>query len=66
VPHLTRDDSIFVLHLNDEGASDDENVFGPTQVAKINDLLDEVEASDGPTVPRRCRGRSSRTFRPRW
>ncbi|GGF10041.1 enoyl-CoA hydratase/isomerase family protein [Williamsia phyllosphaerae] len=50
MPHLTRDDSIFVLHLNDEGVGDDENVFGPTQVAKINELLDEVEASDGPTA----------------
>lgn len=48
--HLTRDDSVFVLHLGDEGGGDDENVFGPPQVEAINALLDEVEASDGPTA----------------
>lgn len=50
MPHLTRDDTVFVLHLNEDGATDTENVLGPPQVAQINDLLDEVLASEGPAA----------------
>ena len=43
MPDLTRDGEVFVFDL---GA--DENRFSPGWVARMDDLLDEVEAADGP------------------
>ena len=43
MPDLTRDGEVFVFDL---GA--DENRFWPGWVARMDDLLDEVEAADGP------------------
>jgi Delta3-Delta2-enoyl-CoA isomerase len=43
VPHVERDGEVVVLCLGD-----DENRFAPDRVAAWNELLDEVEAADGP------------------
>ncbi|GAC67107.1 enoyl-CoA hydratase-related protein [Gordonia soli] len=48
MPHLIRDDDVYVLHLDDaDGDGTGENVIGPPAVRQIGELLDEVAAADG-------------------
>lgn len=50
MPYLDRKSDVFVLNLGDRGVTDSENRMGPDWVAQVNALLDEVEASSGPTA----------------
>ncbi|WP_377453625.1 enoyl-CoA hydratase-related protein [Rhodococcoides fascians] len=50
MPYLDRVADVFVLNLGTRDVEDTENRMGPDWVAEVNALLDEVEASSGPTA----------------
>lgn len=50
MPHLSRENDVFVLNLGDPGTSDTENRFHPDWLTAMDGLLDEVEASTGPAA----------------
>ncbi|MEU3011235.1 enoyl-CoA hydratase/isomerase family protein [Nocardia asteroides] len=47
MPHLLRDESVFVLDLGEPGATDTENRFTPEWMAAVHACLDEVEGASG-------------------
>lgn len=52
MPYLERRDAVFVLYLGseDKRGTDEENRFHPDVLTRLHDLLDEVEASEGPAA----------------
>ncbi|SIR64655.1 enoyl-CoA hydratase/isomerase family protein [Williamsia sterculiae] len=50
MPHLTMVDNIFVLYLGSPGVENSENAFTPDWLAEVHDLLDQVDAAEGPTA----------------
>ncbi|RJO72251.1 enoyl-CoA hydratase/isomerase family protein [Nocardia panacis] len=50
MPYLERDGDVFVVYLGNEGQTDSENRFHPDWIAEFHDLLDKVEASQGPAA----------------
>ncbi|GAB2912388.1 enoyl-CoA hydratase/isomerase family protein [Rhodococcus aerolatus] len=50
MPHLRRDGDVHVLDLGQEGVADTENRFHPDWLVAVGELLDEVEATEGPAA----------------
>ncbi|NKI41851.1 enoyl-CoA hydratase/isomerase family protein [Streptomyces physcomitrii] len=50
MPHLRREDEVFVLDLGEPGQRDTENLATTAWLAALHELLDEVEASTGPAA----------------
>ncbi|WP_072691112.1 enoyl-CoA hydratase/isomerase family protein [Rhodococcus marinonascens] len=50
MPYVERSGDVFILYFGEEGERDSENTLHPDWIERVDELLDRIEAHDGPAA----------------